>query len=273
MITDQIKTALERNIIQYTLDEDSFNFKHPLCPKLVDCIITWEETRKQVQFVADYGFQLPPTLNDAGFAALLNGLNYDASWGNLETDGNGLGVYRLSTFLPDGRDAAVAICSKALEFFLKVSVLQLREVERKLNGIRKEEQGAHMRSSMPESLRSRILELECMHHRVMQLADDAELLFDEYQQVCGEEMTQNRLGGAGQERVMRDAQVLRQEEEKLHAGIRDFAQRCGLPLNLKELPDTWTLHGFRRDFALTGFLNAAITDLFAALCGGNGHAA
>jgi len=106
MITEHIKIALQKNNVQYTLDEDSFNFRHPLCPKFVDCLITWEETRKQIQFVADYEIKMPRTLGEDEFASILNDLNYDSSWGNLETDRHGLLVYRLSTFLPDGRDAA-----------------------------------------------------------------------------------------------------------------------------------------------------------------------
>ncbi len=274
MVTEHIRMTLEKNNIQYSKDKDSFNFKHPLCPKLVDCIITWEENRKQVQFVADYEIKMPPVLDNETFASILNDLNYDSSWGNLETDRHGLLVYRLSTFLPDGRDAAVAICSKALDFFQKVAIVQFKKVESRLKQIHEDElQGGNSCHAMSESQRSGVIELECMHHRIMQLADTADILFEEYQLVCRDAMTQTRLGDAGKERVKRDARVLRQEEEKLHADIRAFATRYRLPLNLKEMPGGWTLHGFRKDFALTGFLNTALTDLFIALCGGNHHAA
>ena len=37
--------------------------------------------------------------------------------------------------------------------------------------------------SMPESRKSGIIELECMHHRIMQLAETADILFEEYQLV------------------------------------------------------------------------------------------
>ena len=204
---------------------------------------------------------------------MLNDLNYDSSWGNLETDRHGLVVYRLATFLPDGRDAAAAICSKALNFFLNTSVVQLKKVEVRLKQIREDESIRKMCRVMPESLRSGIVELECMHHRIMQLADTADILFEEFQLVNQDAMTQTRLGEAGKDRVKRDARVLRQEEEKLHADIRAFATRYRLPLNLKGMPSGWTLHGFQKDFALDGFLNTAVTDLFIALCGGNHHAA
>ena len=273
MLTEHIKLTLQKNNIQYTEDEDSFNFKHPLCPKFVDCIITWEETRKQVQFVADYEIEMPRTLSEDALAAMLNDLNYDSSWGNLETDRNGLLIYRLSTFLPDGRDAAVAICSKALEYFQKASIVQFRKVEVRLNQIREDETRGEKCPSMPESLRSGVIELECMHHRVMQLAETADILFEEFQLVNKDAMTLARLGEAGKERVIRDARVLRQEGEKLHAEIRAFATRYRLPLNLKDLSVNWSLHEFKRDFALTGFLNTAITDLFMALGGRNDHAA
>ena len=273
MITDNIKMALKKNSIQYTKEDDSFNFKHPLCPKFVDCLITWEETRKQIQFVADYEIKMPQGLSEETFGAMLNDLNYDSSWGNLETDRNGLLVYRLSTFLPDGRDAAVAICFKALEYFQKASILQFRKVEIRLNQIRENESKRNMCLAMPESLRSGIIELECMHHRLMPMAETADILFEEYQLVCRDAMTQVRLGEAGKERVVRDARVLRQDEEKLHADLRAFAQRYGLPLKLKDLPDQWELHRFKQDFALTGFLNTAVTDLFLALCRGGDHAA
>jgi len=273
MITDNIKMALKKNNIQYTNEEDSFNFKHPLCPKFVDCLITWEETRKQIQFVADYEIKMPQGLREETFGAMLNDLNYDSSWGNLETDRHGLLVYRLATFLPDRRDAAVAICSKALEYFQKASILQFRKVEIRLNQIHENESRKNMCRTMPESLRSGIIELECMHHRIMQMAETADILFEEFQLVNQDAMMQTRLGDAGKERVKRDARVLRQEEEKLHADIRAFATRYRLPLNLKEMPSGWTLHGFQKDFALTGFLNTAVTDLFLALCGGNHYAA
>ena len=206
---------------------------------------------------------------------MLNDLNYDSSWGNLETDRNGLVVYRLSTFLPDGRDAAVAICSKALGFFLGTAIVQLKKVEVRLKQIREDEsRGRAACSSMTESLRSGVLELECMHHRIMQLEETADILFEENQQVCRDARTQARLGNAGKERVIRDARVLRQEEEKLHAEIRAFAARYRLPLNMRDLSEGWKLHEFRQDFALTGFLNTAVTDLFFALCRGeNDHAA
>ena len=153
--------------------------------------------------------------------------------------------------------------------------MQLKKVEVRLKQIREDDndRGRAACCSVPESLKSGIIELECMHHRIMQLAATADILFEEYQLVCRDAMTQTRLGEAGKERVKRDARVLRQEEEKLHAEIRAFATRYRLQLNLKEMPDGWTLHGFRQDFALDGFLNTAVTDLFIALCGGNHHAA
>lgn len=273
MVIKHIKMTLERRNVSYTTEDDSFCFKHPECPKAVDCLITWDETRKQVQFVADYEVKLPPTLDNDSFAALLNDLNYDSSWGNLETDGHGLLVYRLATFLPDGRDAAVAICTKALDFFLKASILRLHAVEARLKKLR--EESAHMdeRHFEEESLKSRIFELECLHHRVMQLAEVADILFEEYQLVCSDAMTQARLGDAGKKRVVRDVRVLRQNEEQLHSDIRAFAQRCGLPLKMKDLRSGWSLHEFKQDFALTGFLNTAVTDLFLALCKGGNHAA
>ena len=273
MVTEHIKLSLERKHISYTMEDDSINFKHPDCPNEVDFLITWEEKLKLVQFVADFEVKLPPALSGDAFAAVINDLNYDTSWGNLETDGHGLVVYRLATFLPDGRDAAVAICSKALDFLPKAAMIRFRQLETKLKKFREEAADMDKRHSTEESLMSRILELECMHHRIMQLAEVADILFEEYQLVCSDAMTQARLGEAGKERVVRDARVLRQDEEKLHADLRAFAQRCGLPLKMKDLPSGWSLDGFKQDFALTGFLNTAVTDLFLALCKGGDHAA
>ena len=273
MLTEHIKLSLEKNKIQYTKDEDSFNFKHPLCPKLVDCLVTWNETRKQVQFVADYEVKLPATLSDDAFAALLNDLNYDSSFGNLETDRHGLVVYRVSTFLPDGRDAAAAICAKALAYFLNESVSRLRPVEQALKRIRAEERGAEMRYAMPESVKSRVLELECMHHRIMQLAETADILFDEYQLVCRDTATEHRLGRAGQNRVVRNTTALRREEEQLHADIQSFAERYNLPLKLGELSPHWELQDFKRDLALSGIFNTAVTELLIAVCRETDHVA
>ena len=273
MVTDHIRIALGKSNIRYEAEEDSFNFKHPACPKLVDCLVTWNETRKQVQFVADYEVKLPATLSDDAFTALLNDLNYDSSFGNLETDRHGLVVYRVSTFLPDGRDAAAAICSKALTYFLAEAISRLRPVEQALKRIRAEERGVEMRYAMPESVKSRVVELECMHHRIMQLAETADILFDEYQLVCRDTATEPRLGRAGQNRVIRNTTALRREEEQLHTDIRTFAERYHLPLKLGELPQHWELQDFKRDFALSGIFNTAVTELLIAVCRESDHVA
>ena len=97
--------------------------------------------------------------------------------------------------------------------------------------------------------------------------------FDEFQVVCSDDMTQAQLSIAGRDRIRRDVRVIRQEEERLHADICDFAARYHLPLNIQDVPGGWTMPRIQQDFALTGFLNTAITDLFLALCRRDDHAA
>ena len=49
---------------------------------------------------------------------------------------------------------------------------------------------------MSESLKSKVIELECLHHRCMQLREVAEVLNEELQLVTNDEKTQARLGNA-----------------------------------------------------------------------------
>ena len=129
-----------------------------------------------------------------------------------------------------------------------------------------------MLTVMPESLRSKVIELECLHHRCMQLREVAELLNDELQLVANDGKTQARLGNAGRERVIRDFKVLFIEQEKLYREIENFANSNHLAVELGEFPTGFSTDGFMNTFALDGLYNMAITDVFIAICQGDSHA-
>ena len=123
-----------------------------------------------------------------------------------------------------------------------------------------------MLTIMSESLKSKVLELQCLHHRCMQLREVAEILYEEQQLVANDEKTQSRLGNAGRERVFRDFKVLFREQEKLHREIEIFARSNHLAVELGEFPSGFRTDEFQKTFALDGPYNRAITDLFIAIC-------
>ena len=129
-----------------------------------------------------------------------------------------------------------------------------------------------MLTVMSESLRSNVIELECLHHRCMQLREVAELLNDELQLVANDGKTQARLGNAGRERVIRDFKVLFEEQKKLHREIKNFARSNHLVVELGEFPTGFSTDGFMKTFALDGAYNMAITDLIIGICKGASHA-
>ena len=129
-----------------------------------------------------------------------------------------------------------------------------------------------MLTVMSESLKSKIIELECLHHRCMQLREVSEVLNEELQLVCNDEKTQARLGNAGKERVRRDFKMLFMEQQKLHRELEIFIRSNNLDVILEELPSGFSSDGFLKTFALDGPYNMAITDLFIAICEGASHA-
>ena len=129
-----------------------------------------------------------------------------------------------------------------------------------------------MLTVMSESLKSKIIELECLHHRCMQLREVAEILYEEQQLVANDEKTQSRLGNAGRERIIRDFKVLFIEQEKLHREIENFARSNHLAVELGEVPTGFSTDGFMKTFALDGPYNTAITDLIIGICQGDVHA-
>lgn len=129
-----------------------------------------------------------------------------------------------------------------------------------------------MLTVMSESLKSKVIELECLHHRCMQLYGVAEVLNEELQLVANDEKTQARLGNAGRERVRRDFKILFQEQEKLHREIENFAHSNQLAVELEEFPTGFSTDGFLKTFALDGPYNMAITDLLIAICKGDLYA-
>ena len=129
-----------------------------------------------------------------------------------------------------------------------------------------------MLTTITDPLKSKIIELECLHHRCMQLRDVAEVLNEELQLVCNDEKTQARLGNAGKERVRRDFKTLFMEQQKLHRELEIFIRSNNLDVILEELPSGFSSDGFLKTFALDGPYNMAITDLFIAICEGASHA-
>lgn len=125
-----------------------------------------------------------------------------------------------------------------------------------------------MLTTISDPLKNKIVELECLHHRCMQLRETAEILNEELQLVCNDEKTQARLGNAGRERVRRDFKTLFIEQQKLHRELEIFIRSNNLDVTLEELPSGFSSDGFLKTFALDGPYNMAITDLFVAICKG-----
>ena len=123
-----------------------------------------------------------------------------------------------------------------------------------------------MLTTITDPLKSKIIELECLHHYCMQLREVAEILYEEQQLVANDGKTQARLGNAGRERVFRDFKVLFREQEKLHREIEIFARSNHLAVELGEFPSGFRTDEFQKTFALDGPYNRAITDLFIAIC-------
>ena len=123
-----------------------------------------------------------------------------------------------------------------------------------------------MLTTITDPLKSKIIELECLHHYCMQLLETAEILYEEQQLVANDGKTQARLGNAGRERVIRDFKVLFIEQEKLHREIEIFARSNHLAVELGEFPSGFRTDEFQKTFALDGPYNRAITDLFIAIC-------
>ena len=129
-----IKSELLRREISFRFEEESFNFQHPKFPDQLNCIIS--EDDGQMCFIADY--QLP-NLNQITceqLCLLINNINYDNNFGNLETDGNGLVVFKLNTFLPDSLNASKDAFNNAFEFFLKKSPQEFHKLENAINKIK-----------------------------------------------------------------------------------------------------------------------------------------
>ena len=128
-----------------------------------------------------------------------------------------------------------------------------------------------MLTTVTDPLKSKIIELECLHHRCMQLREVAEVLNKELQLVCNDEKTQARLGNAGRERVRRDFKTLFMEQQKLHRELEIFIRSNKINVTLEELSTGFSASDFLKTFALDGPYNMAITDLFIAICKGASH--
>ena len=129
-----------------------------------------------------------------------------------------------------------------------------------------------MLTTITDPLKSKIIELECLHHRCMQLREVAEVLNEELQLVCNDEKTQARLGNAGKERVRRDFKTLFMEQQKLHRELEIFIRSNKINMTLDELPTGFSSDGFLKTFALDGPYNMAIIDSFIAICKETSHA-
>ena len=129
-----------------------------------------------------------------------------------------------------------------------------------------------MLTTVTDPLKSKIIELECLHHYCMQLREVSEVLNEELQLVCNDGKTQARLGNAGKERVRRDFKTLFMEQQKLHRELEIFIRSNKINMTLDELPTGSSSDGFLKTFALDGPYNMAITDLFVAICKGASHA-
>ena len=122
-----IKSELLRREISFLFEDDAFHFQHPKFPEMLDCIITEEDG--QMRFVADYELLTSAEMDGDKLCSLINKINYDNDFGNLETDGNSLIVFKLNTFLPDSLSGAKDAFCSALDFFLKKAPLEFRKLE------------------------------------------------------------------------------------------------------------------------------------------------
>ena len=130
-----IKSELLRREISFRFEDDAFHFQHPKFPEVLDCIITEEDG--QMRFIADYELLTSAEMDGDKLCSLINKINYDNDFGNLETDGNGLIVFKLNAFLPDCKHSAEEVCRIALIFFLQKITKEFCQLENAVNKIRK----------------------------------------------------------------------------------------------------------------------------------------
>ena len=130
-----IKSELNRLRIDFKFEDGMFYFPHPKYPELVDCIVNIDNGK--LRFIADYELIAPAEMTEEQPCAILNKLNYANDFGNLETDGNGLIVFKLNAFLPDCKHSANEVCRIALIFFLQKISKEFRKLEDEVNKIRR----------------------------------------------------------------------------------------------------------------------------------------
>ena len=130
-----IKSELTRLRIDYKFEDGMFYFPHPRYAELVDCIVNVDNGK--LRFIADYELIAPAGMTEDQLCAILNAINYDNDFGNLETDGNGLIVFKLNAFLPDCQHSAEEVCRIALIYFLQKTPKEFRKLENAVNKIRK----------------------------------------------------------------------------------------------------------------------------------------
>ena len=130
-----IKSELTRLRIDFKFEDGMFYFSHPKYPELVDCIVNIDDGK--LRFIADYELIAPAGMSEEQLCAILNKINYDNDFGNLETDGNGLIVFKLNAFLPDCKHSAEEVCRIALIFFLQKIPKEFCKLENAVNKIRK----------------------------------------------------------------------------------------------------------------------------------------
>lgn len=130
-----IKSELARLRIDFKFEDGMFYFPHPKYPELVDCIVNVDDGK--LRFIADYELIAPAEMTKEQLCTILNKINYDNDFGNLETDGNGLIVFKLNAFLPDCKHSAEEVCRIALIFFLQKISKEFCQLENAVNKIRK----------------------------------------------------------------------------------------------------------------------------------------
>ena len=129
-----------------------------------------------------------------------------------------------------------------------------------------------MLTTIQDSLKSKVLQLECLHHYCMQLREVAEILYDELQTVANDEKTLTRLGNAGKERVRRDFKTLFVKQQDLHNEIELFIKSNNLTISLPKIPTGFCASDFKKTFALDGPYNTVITNLLITICKEDSHA-
>ena len=122
-----IKKELLGRELSFRVEKGAFSFQHPEFP-LVDCSVICGNPA--VCLLADYELKCPEMLSGRELFSIINQINYDNDSGNLETDGNGLIIFKINAFLPENRWQAAEVFNEVLTYFFKKAPAEFRKLEK-----------------------------------------------------------------------------------------------------------------------------------------------